>query len=380
MKQNPAYILRTINDVPYILPIGQSIADHKRGIRLNESGLFLWNTLSEVSDEEELLSRFAAHYQADDVDLPILRQDVHTFLLQLFTLGILQTGKTNVPDCFDAFFRIGNIVTGYHGPTALLSPALFDFSCEAEVPDFTIRIIPSPPAVHAIGNILIRTNDITICQNDTSYLFFYPDSYGVRECHLSLDGAHADFFCPRPFQDSIKEDLFHAIRFAYLIKAQQSELFAIHSASLLYKGKAWLFSAPSGMGKSTHTNLWHKLFDTPVLNGDLNLLGYENGSPFVYGLPWCGTSGMYTTAKYPLGGIVFLQKAPHNTAYPLTPDEAQLLCMQRMISPSWTKEQSIQNLDFAAKLWKDIPFWSFACTREDTAAHAAKSLIDQTIN
>ena len=62
----------------------------------------------------------------------------------------------------------------------------------------------------------------------------------------------------------------------FLFAAQKHGKFAIHSASILYKEKAWLFSGHSGMGKSTHTQMWHDLLQTPYLNGDLNLLAMEN--------------------------------------------------------------------------------------------------------
>ncbi len=80
--------------------------------------------------------------------------------------------------------------------------------------------------------------------------------------------------------------------------------YALHSASNYYQEKAWLYSASSGTGKTTHVKLWEKLYAVQVLNGDLNLLGMEKDEVFVYGIPWCGTSGVYTTKKYPLGGII----------------------------------------------------------------------------
>ena len=46
-----------------------------------------------------------------------------------------------------------------------------------------------------------------------------------------------------------------------------------------------------------------------ILNGDLNLLGLENGIPILYGIPWCGTSGISSTKRVPLGGIFFLKQA-----------------------------------------------------------------------
>ena len=65
----------------------------------------------------------------------------------------------------------------------------------------------------------------------------------------------------------------------------------------------------------THTNLWKEQFGTKIINGDLNLIGWSNGEqtnigqsvdkpgskghPIVYGMPWCGTSGIASTKSYP---------------------------------------------------------------------------------
>lgn len=90
------------------------------------------------------------------------------------------------------------------------------------------------------------------------------------------------------------------------------------------------------MGKSTHTAFWKKLFDTPFLNGDLNLIGKEGDQFVVYGIPWCGTSEIFTVEKKELGGIVLLEKAPEDKIVSLTKEQKTLRVMQRMISPPWT--------------------------------------------
>ena len=93
------------------------------------------------------------------------------------------------------------------------------------------------------------------------------------------------------------------------------------------------------MGKSTHTQMWHDLLQTPYLNGDLNLLGMESGKIIVYGIPWCGTSGIYTTTDHELGGIVLLGRDPEKDfLQELSPSEKVIRIMQRMISPSLRKK------------------------------------------
>jgi hypothetical protein len=182
-------------------------------------------------------------------------------------------------------------------------------------------------------------------------------------------------FWPDP-DDMHIEDLFHALRFAFLILAQQKELYVLHSASFLYRGRAFLVSGSSGTGKSTHSALWHDLYQTPLLNGDLNLLGIRDSIPYAYGLPWCGTSGICTPKDYPLGGIIFLKQAAIDQVQSLQPDEKVLHILQRMISPAWTKELLLRNLHFSEALAPLIFSCRLYCTKESSAARTLKAAID----
>ena len=52
MKQADGYLLETIAGVHYLLPYAQNIADLKRGVQLNDTGVFLWQTLAqEISSD-----------------------------------------------------------------------------------------------------------------------------------------------------------------------------------------------------------------------------------------------------------------------------------------------------------------------------------------
>ena len=376
IKLKNGYLLHEIAGTPYLLPYGQNIADFKCSIRLNESGLLLYRTLLQGADESSLLDTLIKHYQADDSDIPALKKDVTHFLLQLEASNILSPSDVPTPEQADCYFRIGPAVIAYRGPEELLAASLLDFSCENASPDQSITIIPSTPGIHENGKLLVRTDELTICQNETSYLFLYPTGYGISEMHISQDGSQATLFCPKPYGKDLPEKVFHAFRFAYLIRAQQMGAFALHSASIRYRDRAWLFSGSSGSGKSTHTALWNREFKTPYLNGDLNLLGFADGTPVVYGIPWCGTSGSYTTETVPLGGITFLKQAPTNALMPLTAEEISLRTMQRLISPSWTRDMLLSNLSFVEKLCGSIPFFHLQCTKETSAATVMKQAID----
>lgn len=195
---------------------------------------------------------------------------------------------------------------------------------------------------------------------------------------MTKDGHLVQIYCSSAVTESNLENLFHAIRPFFLFIAQKSGKFAVHSASLLYKEKAWLFSGHSGMGKSTHTNLWKELFGTPLLNGDLNLIGEENGR-FLFTvfrgaeLP----ASVSTHEKQRLGGIVSAGRdAKDNRFEIMTPAERVLRVMQRMISPSWTDELVSRSLAFAETLTDEIPVFHFLCMKNPSAAHKMRQRID----
>lgn len=379
MKIRDGYTLQKIADQTYLLPYGQNIAEHRRGIRLNESGILLWNALQQDMEEASLLSALTQHYINEVSELPALREDIHAFFRQLTSAGILYQEIPAANSTAPFYFQIGTVTLGFDGPKQLIHPSFLDFSCEAQKVDQLIRIIPGTPAAHTIGTILVRTDEITICANENSYFFLYPDSYGISECHLSKDGSRAEFYCRLPLTDDLSEKLFHAIRFTFLVRAQLHGLFALHSASVFYRGKAWLFSASAGTGKSTHAFLWNSLFQTPILNGDLNLIGLKQQEPVIYGIPWCGTSGIYSAECHSLGGITLLKQHMVDEIMDMQEDEKQLSVMQRMISPSWTPDMLRLNLDFAKQLAGRLDIYRLFCTKEDSAAITIKQAIDSSL-
>lgn len=378
LKLNDGYIFRKINGIPYLFPYGQNIADFRRSIRLNESGTILYRAIADGADEQDLLLALSSHYQAKASDLPALKGDIDLFLSQLAAADVLSRTDHTAADCMpDCYLRVGTLTIAYCGPKELLYAPLLDFLCQSCEPDLTFRVINAAPATKETAKILVRTEDLTILKNETAYILLYPKRYGILEARISLDGTSAHFFCAMPFDTEHAEKLFHAFRFAFLIHAQQKGFFALHSASIFYREKAWLFCAPSGVGKSTHTELWRRLYYSRILNGDLNLVGFSNNQePVVCGIPWCGTSGLYTTENIPLGGIVFLKQSGSDQVLTRTTEDAILHTIWRTISPSWTEEMLRLTIASAEKLSKAVPFFHLQCTKEPSAVYLIKEQID----
>ena len=242
--------------------------------------------------------------------------------------------------------------------------------------DQTVTVTLQIPAECTTGSILLKNRELTVMENSLQYIFLFPNAPGIRQVCLTKDGAEVCCHCRPPFTEDFRQDLFHAIRLPFLYLAQQHDMIVLHSASLLYRDRAWLFSGHSGAGKSTHTSLWKEHCHVPLINGDLNLLSMENGRPMVHGLPWCGTSGIVDTRSYPLGGILLIKKAAQNHIVSLDDSHAQLLVSQRLISPAWTESLLQKNLSLVAGIAPHILICRLHCTKAPEAVETAKQAID----
>lgn len=385
MRQSDDYMLQELNGIPHLLPFGQGVADLRRGVRINAAGAYIWKLLDTETSEEEIISHCAAHFQADREELPQLRADVSQFLDRLRLLGILRENHS-MPSPIPAnlYLSIGGLNLALAGPEEFFSADFSPFAINSPIPDTvdqTVELRPFSPVPHPLGRVLLRNNQLIVLENADGYILIFPAADSPLEARLSPDGSKAVIFAAGVPTEIFVKDIFHAIRLCYLFLAQRRDLFALHSASFLYRERIWLFSGHSGAGKSTHTNLWKELLQVPLINGDLNLLNLSASQhPTIYGLPWCGTSKISTVGSWPLGGVIFLKQAACDTVEQLTAVEKQLLIAQHMISPVWTKEQAGLNLDAAAEVCNRIFVCRLCCTKEPTAVETIRSAIDQWLD
>lgn len=453
IKRQEGYCLKEIAGVHYLLPYGQKVADQRKGIVLNETGVFLWNELKTSMTDDALAEKLVQHYLADgeaeneiqdeiqdqmqDQIQEQIRQDVKQFVKELLSLGILQEClrpccAENADDAtcvyptkepFAGCLEIAGMRIALYGLRELISSQFDAFLKECssaqkksqsesqtksqnklqiesqikmqiKMPvQMQIEILQRTPPFHPNGKTLIRNEELVVCENEQGYIILFPSMNQIREVHMTRDGRFAQIYVKGVDKEKTKEELFHAIRHFFLFFAQRQGFFAIHSASILYRDQVWIFSGHSGMGKSTHTNIWKEQFGTEIINGDLNLIGWSNGGqdnigqsvnkqslkghPIVYGMPWCGTSGIASTKSYPLGGIVLLGRSDNDHFESLQNDQKIVRVMQRMISPVWTEDMLEANLKCAAKLAKEVPIYYLLCTKEPSAAYVMKARIDK---
>ena len=154
--------------------------------------------------------------------------------------------------------------------------------------------------------------------------------------------------------------------------------FLIHSSAVVMDGKAYLFTAPCGTGKSTHTSLWLKEFGDRafILNDDKPALRLTDGRFLVYGTPWSGKTAQNVNTCAPLGGVCLLNRGEKNEIRRISGTKAVFGILSQTVRPK-NKEYMEKLLSLLGKLMDDVPIWELHCNMEPEAARVSYNAMSQ---
>jgi len=146
----------------------------------------------------------------------------------------------------------------------------------------------------------------------------------------------------------------------------------LHSSAVVMDGKAYLFTADCGTGKSTHTSLWLKAFGDRafILNDDKPALRLEDGVWYAYGTPWSGKHDISVNTRVPLGGIAVVYRDETNWLEPFGGKDA-VVQLFRQLNRMRSMEYRIKLLELLDKLIGQVPVWKLHCNMDVEAAIVA---------
>lgn len=165
---------------------------------------------------------------------------------------------------------------------------------------------------------------------------------------------------PRPFPVAYLESLALYRKLCHLLLAEDILLF--HCSALSIHGKAILFTAKSGTGKSTHARLWRERFGPAVtmLNDDKPLLKVTPQEVRVYGTPYAGKEDLHTNASAPVAAIVILRQGRENHIQRTSTQQAFPVLFQQ--SYRQPRGQNLPHtLDLVGRL-ASLPVYTLDCT------------------
>lgn len=146
----------------------------------------------------------------------------------------------------------------------------------------------------------------------------------------------------------------------------------LHSSAVIVDGRAYLFTADSGTGKSTHTGLWLKHFSdrAKILNDDKPAIRFENNRWYAYGTPWSGKNDISLNLRAEIAGIAVLERATENNIEPFSGIHALHAILKQINRPP-AMEHRVKLMELLDKLITSVPIWKLQCNMDPEAAIVA---------
>lgn len=146
----------------------------------------------------------------------------------------------------------------------------------------------------------------------------------------------------------------------------------LHSSAVVVNDKAYLFSAASGTGKSTHTKKWLELFgiNAYILNDDKPAIRILEDGIYAYGTPWSGKHDISVNKKVKLQGICFLERAEKNWIKRMDVQSAFIRIYHGTLH-NLTPQQLDKMIDIINTIIAVIPVYQMGCTPTIEAAQMA---------
>ena len=174
------------------------------------------------------------------------------------------------------------------------------------------------------------------------------------------------------YPDSYLETL--AVYRKIVTKMLDFDTFLMHGAVIAVGDKAWLFTAPSGTGKTTHINLWlNNIPGSYVVNGDKPLI-HIGDECTVYGTPWAGKEGMNRNTGVKLCGIVVLNRGAENHIEKVPMTQILPVLIQQSYRPKERVELE-KTLSLLSRMGKKISMYQLYCNMNPDAALTAYNVL-----
>lgn len=151
----------------------------------------------------------------------------------------------------------------------------------------------------------------------------------------------------------------------------ERDVLLFHGSVIAFDGKAYLFTAPSGTGKTTHTRLWlSQIPGCHVLNGDKPLLRFEADRVLACGTPWQGKENLGCNEILPLSAVCIITRDSENHIERVSFRDAMPTLIGQSNRPGELSALQ-KTLGLVARLGSLTALYRLGCNMEPEAAHVS---------
>jgi len=196
--------------------------------------------------------------------------------------------------------------------------------------------------------------------------------FGTEEIAFSVEITKADIDAERIIISEYPDEMLESLALfrklcEYALANEDTILF--HSSAVMVDGWAYLFTAPSGTGKSTHARLWRELLGdrAVMINDDKPMIRYVDGDFYVYGTPWNGKHHLGSNNRAKIKAICKIYQAKENVIKKADFKQMLFAVLNQTIRP-----KEIETMDkllvLIDKMLKSVDLYELGCNISKEAA------------
>lgn len=278
----------------------------------------------------------------------------------------------------DKLFRIGDFCFRLLFPENLPFPSSFLlFEIKQGLPEYSYQICITDKISQLAGKVIAVRSDIVVYQTSfgESRLLGIKGKDTFYACYHEISEGQAEVFLPMHEISGLHIDPVFSSMFALERHMIKRDSLILHCAYTVYKGRAILFSAPSGTGKSTQAELWKQYRGSRIVNGDRALLRKIDGAWSACGWPVCGSSDICESEDTPLYTIVMLRQGETNHIERLSPIQAFTQLYAQITINQWNPVFVQRAMELIEDLTVQIPVYQLTCNMTEDAVKCLEQAI-----
>ena len=207
-----------------------------------------------------------------------------------------------------------------------------------------------------------KIKNVFFSQKDRGQILYAKDEDYSR-LHLQLDSNCA------------KGVLSELLMVGFYSHVSLEKALLLHASGVCCKKKAVIFTAASGVGKTTQAELWQKYAGATIMNGDKIFLTKASGKMVAWGSPWSGSSPYAQNIGEQVAAIVVLEQAEENSIRKLSGMELLEKVAPHVFIPGWDPRCESAVLDLLDQVLAETDVYLLRCCPNEDAV----ALLEKTI-
>jgi hypothetical protein len=204
---------------------------------------------------------------------------------------------------------------------------------------------------------------------------------GNRRFSFERTGTTGTIFCEKSddAEVTIRALIFPFDQLLYVNLLTNNSGIIAHACGIIDNGKVLVFVGASGSGKSSMAKLFMDEPNCTILNDDRIIIREIDEDFFAFGTPWHGDVPVCNRGKVILDRLFFLRHAEVNYAKRISSVDATTRLIVRSFPAIWDRDGMDANLDFMAKLTKNIPCYELGFVLNKSIITFLRDFRDKTL-